>query len=134
MTNSRSFKLKIVLPDRCIEENVEGLIIQKSDGFKGFLPDHIDYMAKIENGILTYYRGKEEFFIATGNGYFRFQNNLALVLSTIAERSNDIKILAFKTQERQLKEDQIAQKAHRTFEAAKIALMKALIQKGDPVL
>jgi len=115
-----------VLPDHTIEEDVEGLMIQKADGFKGFLPDHIDYMAKIENGILIYYKNKEEFFIATPQAYLRFKNNIALILAPQAEKSNNPKILKFKTEERQLKEDELAQKAHHAFEVARMALLKAL--------
>ena len=134
MAFSRTFRLTILTPAGAIEDDVEAMMVLKPDGYAGILPDHAGYLTKIENGVLTYYKGDEEYYVATGAGHLRFEGNQALILVDEAERGDDLDILLEKAKSRRAEEEEIEREAHETFERVRIALLRALEKRRGGIL
>ena len=61
--------LKILLPERVLlEETADKVVAEGGHGSFGLLPRHIDIVAPLVPGILSYTRGDDEYFVAVDEG------------------------------------------------------------------
>lgn len=61
--------LKILLPERVVlDETVDKVVAESPQGSFGLLPRHIDFVAPIAPGILSYTRAQDESFVAVDEG------------------------------------------------------------------
>lgn len=61
--------LKILLPERVVlDETVDKVVAESPQGSFGLLPRHIDFVAPIAPGILSYTQADDESFVAVDEG------------------------------------------------------------------
>lgn len=61
--------LKILLPERVVlSETVDKVVAESPRGSFGLLPRHVDYVAPLVPGILSYTQAEEESFVAVDEG------------------------------------------------------------------
>lgn len=61
--------LKILLPERVVlHEPVDKVVAEGGDGSFGLLPRHIDFVAPLVPGILSYTQDEDEAFVAVDEG------------------------------------------------------------------
>lgn len=61
--------LKILLPERVVlDESVDKVVAESPQGSFGLLPRHVDFVAPLAPGILSYTRDEEEVFVAVDEG------------------------------------------------------------------
>ena len=64
-----SMTLKILLPERVVlDEPVDKVVAESPQGSFGLLPRHVDFVAPIAPGLLSYTRAEEESFVAVDEG------------------------------------------------------------------
>ena len=64
-----SMTLKILLPERVVlDEPVDKVVAESPQGSFGLLPRHVDVVAPIAPGLLSYTRDEEESFVAVDEG------------------------------------------------------------------
>ena len=64
-----SMTLKILLPERVVlDEPVDKVVAESPQGSFGLLPRHVDFVAPITPGLLSYTRDEEESFVAVDEG------------------------------------------------------------------
>lgn len=96
MSNGK-IKLKIISPERIVfDEEVDSLVTQGTNGQFGILPDHVPFMTPIEIGVTKVIQNGVEDYIATMGGTFQVKDNMAVILTNCAERSNEIDIVRAK--------------------------------------
>ena len=97
MSNGK-IKLKIISPERIVfDEEVDSLVTQGTNGQFGILPDHVPFMTPIEIGVTKVVQNGVEDYIATMGGTFQVKDNMAVILTNCAERSNEIDIVRAKS-------------------------------------
>lgn len=63
-------KLEILTPEKIVvSESVDKVIAEGGNGHFCLLPRHIDYLSDLVPGILTYWKGTEEHFLAVDEGF-----------------------------------------------------------------
>jgi F-type H+-transporting ATPase subunit epsilon len=61
--------LKILLPERVVlDETVDKVVAESPQGSFGLLPRHVDFVAPIVPGLLSYTQDEEESFVAVDEG------------------------------------------------------------------
>lgn len=61
--------LKILLPERVVlDESVDKVVAESPQGSFGLLPRHVDFVAPLAPGILSYTRDEKEVFVAVDEG------------------------------------------------------------------
>jgi F-type H+-transporting ATPase subunit epsilon len=61
--------LKILLPERVVlDEAVDKVVAESPQGSFGLLPRHVDFVAPIVPGLLSYTQDEEESFVAVDEG------------------------------------------------------------------
>lgn len=64
-----AMKLKVLLPERVLaDEPADRVVAEAADGSFCLLPRHVDFVAALVPGILTYTSGGAERFVATDEG------------------------------------------------------------------
>jgi F-type H+-transporting ATPase subunit epsilon len=62
-------KLRIMTPEReIVSQSADKLVAEARNGSFGLRPRHIDFLAELVPGILSYWDGTEEFLLAVDNG------------------------------------------------------------------
>lgn len=101
--------LQIITPDRiAYEEDVEAVSVPSATGRLGILPRHIGLLTPLVDGEIKIKKGKDEVFLAIGEGFLHVGRDVTKILVTRAARAAELdeqKILnARKEAEQALKE------------------------------
>ena len=85
--------LKIITHERVVfDEEVEEIYTRSTDGEFGILKGHVPVMAALDIGVTKVIQNGEERFFTTMGGVFQFKNEEALILTTTAERGDEIDV------------------------------------------
>lgn len=85
--------LKIITHERVVfDEDVDEIYTKTIDGEIGILKNHVPIMTALDIGVTkTVKDGRVKFFTTMG-GVFQFKDDEALILTTTAERGNEIDV------------------------------------------
>ncbi len=65
-----TMKLTIITPKQVVlEKDIEGVTVPSTEGEMTILPRHTNLFALLDEGIVRYWKGNEEEFLAIGGGY-----------------------------------------------------------------
>lgn len=85
--------LKIITHEKIVfDEQVEEIYTKGTDGEFGILKGHVPIMAALDIGVTKVIQNGEEKFFTTMGGVFQFKNEEALILTTTAERGDEIDV------------------------------------------
>ncbi len=85
--------LKIITHERVVfDENVEELYTKTTDGEMGILKNHVPVMAALDIGVTKAIKDGEPIFFTTMGGVFQYKDDEALILTTTAERGDEIDV------------------------------------------
>ena len=83
--------LKIVTPEKvAIDEQVDMVTLNSSDGELGILPNHTNLMAKLIPGELRIKKSGKVDILATGDGFIQVSDNTLTILTDLAVNETDI--------------------------------------------
>ena len=124
---SDKIPLKVITHEKIVfEDDIDELYVRSLDGGLGILKNHIPLLCALEVGVTKVVKDKVPQCIATMGGVLQFSNNMATILTDIAELDCDIDV----TRARHAKERAEARlKAHEDtldIVRAQIALSKAI--------
>ena len=124
---SDKIHLKVITHEKIVfEDDIDELYVRSLDGGLGILKNHIPLLCALEVGVTKVVKYKVPQCIATMGGVLQFSNNMATILTDIAELDCDIDV----TRARHAKERAEARlKAHEDtldIVRAQIALSKAI--------
>lgn len=95
--SEKKIKLKIISPERVVfDEEVDELVTQGVKGQFGVLAGHIPFMTPIDIGVTKVVQNGVADYIATMGGTFQIKDDVAIILTNCAERSNEIDVLRAK--------------------------------------
>lgn len=128
--------LKIITHEKVVfDEDVDEIYTKSTDGEFGVLKGHVPVMAALDIGVTKVVQNGEEKFFTTMGGVFQFKNDEAIILTTTAERGEDIDITRAKEALKRAKarlEDKDAEIDAKRAEAAvarAMARLKATLNK-----
>lgn len=85
--------LKIITHEKIVfDEQVEEIYTKGTDGEFGILKGHVPIMAALDIGVTKVIQNGEEKYFTTMGGVFQFKDEEALILTTTAERGDEIDI------------------------------------------
>lgn len=86
-------RLKIITHERVVfDEDIDELYTKTIDGEIGILKNHIPLMTALDIGITKTVKNGEVKFFTTMGGVLQFKDNEALILTTTAERGDEIDV------------------------------------------
>ena len=86
-----NFHLKVITPEEIVFDGEASLINVDTDkGQLGILPNHVDFVTKINPGLLRIVNGSKETVMATGEGVLQMNQNKLVILTDLAEDSSKI--------------------------------------------
>ncbi|MBI2011516.1 ATP synthase F1 subunit epsilon [Candidatus Daviesbacteria bacterium] len=120
--------LKIVTPEQLfLEEDVEAVNVQTSEGELGILPHHANLMARLSPGELRIKKGSKEDRLASGGGFLQMVDNNLTIMTDLAVSEENINEKAV---EEALKRAQEALKQKQTLSDEEYATTLAIIEKS----
>ncbi len=127
---------KIITHEKVVfDEDVDEIYTKSTDGEFGVLKGHVPVMAALDIGVTKVVQNGEEKFFTTMGGVFQFKDEEAIILTTTAERGEDIDITRAKEALKRAKarlEDKDAEIDAKRAEAAvarAMARLKATLNK-----
>ncbi len=85
--------LKIITHERVVfDEDIDELYTKTTDGEIGILKNHVPVMAALDIGVTKTVKNSEVKFFTTMGGVFQFKDDEALILTTTAERGDEIDV------------------------------------------
>lgn len=127
---------KIITHEKVVfDEDVDEIYTKSTDGEFGVLKGHVPVMAALDIGVTKVVQNGEEKYFTTMGGVFQFKNDEAIILTTTAERGEDIDITRAKEALKRAKarlEDKDAEIDAKRAEAAvarAMARLKATLNK-----
>ena len=85
--------LELVTPERLLlTEEVDEVIAPGFEGEFGVLPEHTQYLAILNIGLLRYRKGSENRVIALGGGFAEVTPERVVVMAETAERAEEIDV------------------------------------------
>ena len=85
--------LELVTPERLLlTEEVDEVVAPGFEGEFGVLPEHTQYLAILNIGLLRYRKGSESRVIALGGGFAEVTPERVVVLAETAERAEEIDV------------------------------------------
>lgn len=85
--------LELVTPERLLlSEEVDEVVAPGFEGEFGVLPEHTQYLAILNIGLLRYRKGSESRVIALGGGFAEVTPERVVVLAETAERAEEIDV------------------------------------------
>ena len=125
---TKPFRLKILTPNKTVlDKDVTAVVLRTSEGDMGILHGHEPYSALLTDGILRAYEGREQTDeIAVMGGCVMIQDNEVVVLSSLADKpeeiANDLARIERERAENVRKEQIADQEMHRAEKALRHAL------------
>jgi F-type H+-transporting ATPase subunit epsilon len=88
-----TIRLELVTPERLLlSEEVDEVIAPGYEGEFGVLPEHTQYLAVLNIGLLRYRKGSETRVLALGGGFAEVTPERMVVLAETAERAEEIDV------------------------------------------
>ena len=88
-----TLQLEVVTPTRLVvSERVTEIVAPGSEGYFGVLPDHIPFITTLKAGALTYWKGREEHYLAIARGYAEVRGDRLSILADAAEAAEEIDV------------------------------------------
>jgi F-type H+-transporting ATPase subunit epsilon len=88
-----TIRLELVTPERLLlSEEVDEVILPGYEGEFGVLPEHTQYLAILNIGVLRYRKGNETRRIALGGGFAEVTPERVVVMADTAERAEEIDV------------------------------------------
>jgi F-type H+-transporting ATPase subunit epsilon len=88
-----TIRLELVTPERLLlSEEVDEVIAPGYEGEFGVLPEHTQYLAILNIGVLRYRKGSETRRIALGGGFAEVTPERVVVMADTAERAEEIDV------------------------------------------
>jgi F-type H+-transporting ATPase subunit epsilon len=85
--------LELVTPERLLlTEEVDEVVAPGFEGEFGVLPEHTQYLAILNIGLLRYRKGSETRVIALGGGFAEVTPERVVVMAETAERAEEIDV------------------------------------------
>jgi len=85
--------LELVTPERLLlTEEVDEVVAPGYEGEFGVLPEHTQYLAILNIGLLRYRKGSETRVIALGGGFAEVTPERVVVMAETAERAEEIDV------------------------------------------
>ena len=85
--------LKIITHERVVfDENVDAIYTKSTNGELGILKGHIPVMAALDIGVTKVVQNDEEKYFTTMGGVLQFKNDEAVILTTTAEKGEEIDV------------------------------------------
>jgi F-type H+-transporting ATPase subunit epsilon len=128
-------RLLVVTPDDVVvDQEVISIRFQQPDGWQGILAHHAPYITQLVNGVLMYrLPGQDQpRYLALYGGTLEVQADKVVVLTSVAEHGDDLRVLARSILERQAEEDALALEAHIEYTKVRTALVRALTDLPPP--
>ena len=86
-----TIQLELVTPERLLlSEDVDEVVAPGFEGEFGVLPEHTQYLAILNIGVLRYRKGNETRKIALGGGFAEVTPERVVVMADTAERADEI--------------------------------------------
>lgn len=125
-----TIRLELVTPERLLlSEEVDEVVAPGYEGEFGVLPEHTQYLAILNIGLLRYRKGSETRVIALGGGFAEVTPERVVVMAETAERAEEIDVerarRARERAEAALKEISLDDE---TYAKAYAALQRALVR------
>jgi len=88
-----TIRLELVTPERLLlSEDVDEVVLPGYEGEFGVLPEHTQYLAILNVGMLRYRKGSETRKIALGGGFAEVTPERVAVMADTAERAEEIDV------------------------------------------
>ena len=85
--------LKIITHEKVVfDENVDEIYTKTTDGEMGILKNHVPVMAALDIGVTKAVKDNQPILFTTMGGVLQFKENEALILTTTAERGDEIDV------------------------------------------
>ena len=85
--------LKIITHEKVVfDENVDEIYTKTTDGDMGILKNHVPVMAALDIGVTKAIKDNQPILFTTMGGVLQFKENEALILTTTAERGDEIDV------------------------------------------
>ena len=85
--------LKIITHEKVVfDENVDEIYTKTTDGEMGILKNHVPVMAALDIGVTKAIKDNQPILFTTKGGVLQFKENEALILTTTAERGDEIDV------------------------------------------
>lgn len=121
-------KLKVITHEKVLLDidNVQEIYSVGPDGSFGVLKDHIPFITPLEIGVTKFVTDKDCEFITTMGGIFEFSDNVATILTDVAEFAKDIDVTRARAAKERAEARINAKSRDIEVERAELALAKAL--------
>ena len=88
-----TIRLELVTPERLLlSEEVDEVVAPGYEGEFGVLPEHTQYLAILNIGLLRYRKGSETRVVALGGGFAEVTPERVVVMAETAERAEEIDV------------------------------------------
>lgn len=126
--SSKKLKLQIITPQRqVLDKEVDFVALPAFNGEMGILPGHVQYVAKLNYGVLRYKEGDKEETFAVMGGMAEIAKDVISVFAEDAALAEEIDEAAAKQKLAQAKASLSKQDADIDMELAEIEIKKALL-------
>ena len=124
-----TMKLEIITPeDKTFSDDVDFVTLPGVEGEMGIYPNHIPLMTQVSHGEIAVKKGREEFFLAIGEGFAKITGDNVAILTDMAIHSEHIDEAAAEEARKQA-EARLAEKlSDEETAAVQAALAKSLAQ------
>ena len=86
-----TIKLEIVTPEaKIFSDNVDMVTLTGTEGEMGILPDHMPLMTELVAGEIIAHKGKENIYLAVGDGFVQVTGDCVAVLTDMAINAKNI--------------------------------------------
>jgi len=124
-----TMKLEIITPEeKTFSDDVDFVTLPGVEGEMGIYPNHIPLMTQVSHGEIAVKKGKEDFFLAIGEGFAKITGDNVSILTDMAIHSAEIDEAAAEEARKQA-EARLAEKlSDEETAAVQAALAKSLAQ------
>ncbi|MDC0832796.1 F0F1 ATP synthase subunit epsilon [Geitlerinema sp. CS-897] len=123
--------LKILLPTEVLlEETVSKLSVETEDGVRVLLPNHIDFVASLVPGILSYNTSEAEYFVAVDEGILIKEEYTVTVATRRAVKGRDLEHLSATVEEQYRILDDREKQARSAIAKLEAGFARRLIERG----
>ena len=85
--------LKIITHEKVVfDENVDEIYTKTTDGEMGVLKNHVPIMSALDIGVTKAVKDNVPIYFTTMGGVFQYKDDEALILTTTAERGEEIDV------------------------------------------
>ncbi|MBP0000470.1 MAG: F0F1 ATP synthase subunit epsilon [Cyanobacteria bacterium SID2] len=123
--------LKILLPTEILlEETVSQITAEAENGVFGLLPNHIDFVAALVPGILSYNTGDREVFVAVDEGILIKEEYTVTVSTRRAVKGGNLENLSAMVEEQYRTFDDREKQARSAIVKLEAGFVRGLIERG----